>query len=833
MEEYMKPVNPSDPGLVGLPKIFMVATIIVCLLPTVFNFMGVNFGALEPALDFRTMASMPPGIAMETVIQSQEGNFVHTILEWSSYSVAAFTILLAFLHYSITGEVTTLIIGLALFFAGLMDALHVLSADHLIGDVSNYPSFVALSGAIRRFFTALIIVLGTLIFLMRGAFRSKAGFRLLAPAILTLSALAYGIIWVCGSVKHLPQAIFPSAFITRPYDMAALVVFLLGGLLVMPRFYRMAPTLLSQALAISFIPQIFTQLHMVFGSSALFDNHFNISHFLKVVAYLVPFAGLWLDYLRTHRQLDEEVSERRRAEESLANSLSLLQATLESTGDGLLAVNTSGQVVSVNQKFAEMWSVPLPVLVTLDPDQRQKAIAVQLADPEGFQATVEKLYRLQQAESLDVIRLKDGRIFEGYSQPQRLGQEVVGRVWSFRDVTARRRAEEALRKEEERLLAGIFNSVQDGLCILDSQYTITRVNPVMEQWYAHNMPLVGQKCYVALAGRTEVCEACTCRQTLESGSGANADIPRLGPAGGMGWLEVYSFPLLDQDTGQAKGAIQFLRDITETKQAEKQLKQYAAELERANEDVKQFAYIVSHDLRAPLVNMKGFASELRVALEDLKTVWDSALPHLSEKEAMTATRALQEDIPEALDFINSSSTRMDNFISALLKLSRLGRKELKLERFEPHDLIESILKSLAHQISERNIKVTVGPLPEVLADRTGMEQIFGNILSNAINYLDPGRPGEIVIRGESDEGETILFIRDNGRGIAQEDLDKVFSPFRRAGQQNIKGEGMGMAYVQILVRRHGGHIRCESKPGVGTTFVVTLPNHHQIGDEHG
>ncbi|MCL4502997.1 MAG: ATP-binding protein [Deltaproteobacteria bacterium] len=811
----------------------MAATILVCLLPTVLNLLGVDFGTPGLPLDLQGLGGMPRETALDAVIHSQEGNFVHTILEWSAYSVAVFTILLAFLHYSITREVATLIIGLALFFAGLMDALHVLAADRLIGDVSNYPNFVAISGAIRRFFTALIIVSGASIFLLRGAFRSKAGYRFLIPAMLFLSGLAYGIIWVCDHIEHLPQAIFPSDFVTRPYDLAALLVFLAGGLLIMPRFYRKSPTFLSQALAISFIPQIFTQLHMVFGSRALFDNHYNISHFLKVVAYLVPFAGLGLDYLRTYRQMDAEVSERKRAEESLASSVSLLQATLESTGDGLLAVNTDGQVISVNQKFAGMWGVPLSRLTTLDLNQRLDILSDQVTNPLEFREKVEQLRRQPEAESYDVIQLKDGRIFERYSQPQHLRQKVVGRVWSFRDVTARRRAEEALRKEEERLLAGIFSSVQDGLCILNSQYTITHVNPVMEQWYSHKMPLVGQKCYAVLGQRTEVCEDCSCRTALETGIGISAEIPRLGPKGEAGWLNLFAFPLLDQASGVTKGVVLFLRDVTKQRHAEKTLQRYAAELERANEDVKQFAYIVSHDLRAPLVNMKGFASELRAALGDLNTAWNSALPHLSEKEVQISTRALQEDIPEALDFIDSSASRMDDFISALLKLSRLGRKELCLERFAPRDLIEPVLKSLAHQLSKGHVKVTVGPLPEVLADRTGMEQIFGNILTNAVNYLDPGRPGEIEINGESVDGETIFSIRDNGRGIAKEDLDKVFAPFRRAGKQNVKGEGMGMAYVQTLVRRHGGHVRCESEPGVGTTFVVSLPDHPEIGGGHG
>lgn len=298
-------------------------------------------------------------------------------------------------------------------------------------------------------------------------------------------------------------------------------------------------------------------------------------------------------------------------------------------------------------------------------------------------------------------------------------------------------------------------------------------------------------------------------------------------------LEVQEKVVGEQSTKLEQALQELDERIRQLNLAEKRMQRYASDLERANEDVKQFAYIVSHDLRSPLINMKGFASELRAALGELNAAWESALPHLSEKEAQAAARALKEDIPEALDFIDSSATRMDDFISALLKLSRLGRKELKPERFEPRGLIESVLKSLAHQISERNVKVTVGPLPEVLADRTGLEQIFGNILSNAVNYLEPGRPGEIEIAGEAGDEETTFFIRDNGRGIAKEDMDKVFAPFRRAGKQNVKGEGMGMAYVQTLVRRHGGHIRCESELGMGTTFVVTLPNHHEIGDEHG
>jgi len=273
------------------------------------------------------------------------------------------------------------------------------------------------------------------------------------------------------------------------------------------------------------------------------------------------------------------------------------------------------------------------------------------------------------------------------------------------------------------------------------------------------------------------------------------------------------------------------QELAERKRAEEQLQRYAAELEQANEEVRQFAYIVSHDLRAPLVNLKGFAAELRAALAVIGSATITALPHMDEKLQETVTTALQEDVPEALGFIDSSATRMDRFINAVLKLSRLGRRELHPELIDMDALVQANLQTLAYQVEQHRVNVTVGPLPEVVADRTSMEQVLGNLLTNAVIYLDAGRPGEIEVgAGERNQvikkepGFTTFWVRDNGRGIAEEDMDKVFAPFRRAGKQDVPGEGMGLAYVQTLVRRHGGRIWCESELGVGTTFTFTIPD---------
>jgi two-component system sensor kinase FixL len=278
---------------------------------------------------------------------------------------------------------------------------------------------------------------------------------------------------------------------------------------------------------------------------------------------------------------------------------------------------------------------------------------------------------------------------------------------------------------------------------------------------------------------------------------------------------------------QAEQALRRAHDELEVRVQER-----TAELMAANEEIKRFAYIVSHDLRAPLINLKGFASELRLACDVLQAALPAALPHLEAPQRADISHVLDQDIPEALGFIETSVSRMDHLIRAILHLSRLGRRDLHFELLDMQALVQGTVQTLAHQIAQRHAHVTVEPLPTVLADRTAMEQIMGNLLANAVAYLDPDRPGEIVVTGERRPDGTVLQVRDNGRGIAAADIPKVFEPFRRVGKQDVPGEGMGLAYVQTLVRRHGGDIRCHSTPGIGTTFTFTIAHQLAEGEAH-
>ncbi|MCG2637660.1 histidine kinase [Bradyrhizobium sp. CCBAU 11434] len=256
-----------------------------------------------------------------------------------------------------------------------------------------------------------------------------------------------------------------------------------------------------------------------------------------------------------------------------------------------------------------------------------------------------------------------------------------------------------------------------------------------------------------------------------------------------------------------------------------------ADLREANDEIQRFAYIVSHDLRSPLVNIMGFTSELEELGKDIfrriggLTGVPAGGPPLDVAEVPLedADKQMSADFSEALGFIKSSIARMDRLISAILNLTREGRREFQPERIDTRDFIEAIVSSLAHQAAEAQAEIHIEPLPNIVSDRLALEQIFSNLIDNAIKYLKNGVPGEIRIRGRTKLGYAIFEISDNGRGIDPRDHQRIFDLFRRAGTQDKPGQGIGLAHVRALVRRLGGTMSVSSELNAGSTFTITLP----------
>lgn len=273
---------------------------------------------------------------------------------------------------------------------------------------------------------------------------------------------------------------------------------------------------------------------------------------------------------------------------------------------------------------------------------------------------------------------------------------------------------------------------------------------------------------------------------------------------------IRAVPVLEPEGGGIREWVGVHTDITEQREAE-------AELRESNAELQRYAYIVSHDLRSPLVNVAGFTNEL----ESLRNV---LLEAGAEPPGSPLRERAVREFNEATGFIKAAVAKMDGLIGAILKLAREGRRTFRPEPLDMDALVQGLVDSQRHQLDAAGATIAIGHLPGIVADRLAIEQAFGNLLENAVKYLDPARPGQIRIEGEALGRAWVVYrVADNGRGIGREDHARVFELFRRAGAQDRPGEGIGLAHVKTVLRSLGGRIALTSELGLGTTFTVTLP----------
>ncbi len=367
-----------------------------------------------------------------------------------------------------------------------------------------------------------------------------------------------------------------------------------------------------------------------------------------------------------------EITEQKKAEAQLKESLSLLEATLESTADGILVVDGRGKVKNFNRQFQNLWRLTDEVLDTRDDDQALAAATPLLTDPDAFLARVRGLYSQPDQEGNGMLHFKDGRVVQYYSKPQHLGEQITGRVWSFRDVTENYNADQ----EQARLL--------------------------------HQVATV-------------------------------------------------------------------------------------------NEELSHFAYVVSHDLKAPLRGIKMLSEWLRAD-------W-------SEK--------LDEEAQENLHLLEGRVRRMHDLIEGILQYSRVGRIKEDVVAVDLDALLPGIIDAIA---PPAHITVRVdGPLPVIECEKTRITQVFQNLLTNAVKYMD--KPvGEVVVASAEDSDTWTFSVSDNGPGIEERYFERIFKIFQTlAPRDEFESTGVGLTLVRKIVEYYGGRVWVVSEVGKGSTFFFTLP----------
>ena len=262
-------------------------------------------------------------------------------------------------------------------------------------------------------------------------------------------------------------------------------------------------------------------------------------------------------------------------------------------------------------------------------------------------------------------------------------------------------------------------------------------------------------------------------------------------------------------------------DITERKRAEEERERFLRELESMNKELESIVYVASHDLRSPLVNIQGFSRKLGKACGEIGTLLESVqIP----EEPRLALGALQGTIGKSLHFITSSVEKMDALLGGLLRLSRLGRKALKNESIDMDRLLCDVVTSMTYQVQKSGGAVEVEPLLPCSGDAVQINQVFSNLIDNAIKYAAPERPPLVRISSRRADDRVIFSVTDNGIGIPLAQQEKIWEVFHRLNPDgSAEGEGLGLTMVRRILDRSNGQVWVESAAGAGSVFFVALP----------
>jgi len=483
-----------------------------------------------------------------------------------------------------------------------------------------------------------------------------------------------------------------------------------------------------------------------------------------------------------------DVTQRRRAEAEREHSLSLLEATLESTADGIMVADLQGRVMRFNQKFSAMWCVPRELLASGE-ERALAAVVEQLQDPQAFIEGVRVIYSRPEAESLDMLHFRDGRVFERYSQPQRLAGEVVGRVWSFRDVSERAHSEQAAAR-----LVAIIEATPDLVGTSDATGRPLYLNRAGRRMLglADDEPLADHisRYYPAREVRRVMGEVLEAAIRDGTWSGEIAVRQRDG----------HEVPVLQVVVAHRNGAgaVEFLstiaRDIRERKQAEEEL--------RRGQTMAALGSLVAgvaHEVRNPLF---GISSTL---------------------DAFEARFAGRTDHRPYVAVFREQLDRLTSLMNDLLEYAKPGGGELAYGPIEP--VVEQALTACT-PIAERArvvLESRIAPgLPTLRMDAKRLSQVFRNLVENGVQHSPAGgevRVGAAVVR-RGGETRVECVVEDKGPGFRAEDLPHLFEPFftRRHG-----GTGLGLSIVYRIVTDHGGTIVARNRPGGGACITVGLP----------
>ncbi|KYF65885.1 hybrid sensor histidine kinase/response regulator [Sorangium cellulosum] len=567
------------------------------------------------------------------------------------------------------------------------------------------------------------------------------------------------------------------------------------------------------------------------------------------------------ELLRTKEALEARTAE-------LARSLAMMRATLESTTDGILVVDRDGHVTDFNEKLLLLWQLPREALAPMQHQVVLDRIAQRFEDPGRFLERVQEIQRTAPRESYDLLELADGRAFERFSKLQTVDDRDVGRVWTLRDITERRRAEVAL-QDETRVLELLNRTGSAIASTLDVQTLLQSITDAATQLsgaefgaFFYNMQGEAgdafQLCILSGAPREAFEPLGHPRATDLFGPTFRGEAPirsddvlldprygRMAPHNGMpaGHLPVRSYlavPVTSR-AGEAIGGLFFghSQRAVFTERTERLILGVAAQASVAIDNARLYEHVKrAADERARLLDGERAS---RAELERVSLMKDEFLATLSHELRTPLNSILgwsellleggqDAELRQGLETIARNARAQAKLIDDLLDMNRIisGKVRLDVQRTDLTAVVDAAVDSVRPSVEAKEIRLRkiIDPLAgPVAGDPNRLQQVVWNLLSNAVKFTPRGGTIDVLLERVSSHIE--ITVNDSGVGISPEFLPQMFQRFRQADSSTTRrfgGLGLGLSIVKQLVELHGGTIHAESPgAGQGSTFVVCLP----------
>jgi PAS domain S-box-containing protein len=511
-----------------------------------------------------------------------------------------------------------------------------------------------------------------------------------------------------------------------------------------------------------------------------------------------------------------DISERKQSAEQLRRSEALKTFILETALDAIILIDRDGKIQEWNPAAEKIFGYSRAEALGRPMDELIVPRAMWAVYHDGLTNYLMTGVGSLIGKPIELnLRRMDGREFSAELSISRVLTEDPPRCTAIvRDITERKKAEAALRESEERYRMLVEDVKDYAIFMLNSEGRVATWNVGAERIKGYNAAeIIGQPFSIFFAPEdVKRKEPEQLLKRAEREGRAIYDGQRVRKDGRRIWIQGIITALRDEG-GKLRGFSKVAHDISRQKEADDKIHQLneeleqrvverTAQLEAANKEMEAFSYSISHDLRAPLLRISGFAGILQN--EAAAKLDGTSLKHLQT--------------------IVEGTQQMSRLIDALLDLSRMGRVEMRQEKVMVSRLVGEARHELSREMEGRDIEWTIGKLPEARGDPIMLRQVFVNLISNAVKYTRSRRPAKIEIGAKNEHGETVYFVRDNGVGFDMKYAGKLFGVFQRLHPaREFEGTGIGLANVQRILRRHGGGVWAESEVGKGTTFYFSLP----------